>query len=70
MQYSLFFDGEAQPSSALIVREPSGAMRPAHRAEILSVARELVTGDELRGQQLGHPNTVKDFGSSDISMGR
>ena len=59
--YSLFTDGDASLNNTLLVREPDGAMRPAQRAEILSVARELVSVDEVRGQRLDQPSKVKDF---------
>lgn len=51
-QYSLFIDGNTNPNNTLLVREADGAIRPAQRAEILAVARELVTLDELRGEDL------------------
>lgn len=60
-QYSLFHDGEAKLAGALMVREADGAMRPARRAEILSVARELVSANELRGEDLSNPTLAKDF---------
>ena len=61
MQYSLFIDSDAKLSGALLVREPGGAVRPARRAEILSVARELVTLSEVRGKDMTHPDKVKTF---------
>lgn len=60
-QYSLYFDSEANHASALMVREPNGAVRPAQRAEILTAARELVTVDDLRGESLSHPKKAKEF---------
>jgi len=60
-QYSLALDDDTNPAGALLVREPDGAVRPAQRAEILAVARELVTVDELRGEDLGHPDRAKAF---------
>ena len=60
-QYSLFIDGLANPSNTLLVREADGAMRPAQRAEILAVARELVTIDELRGEDLSSPDKAMEF---------
>lgn len=60
-QYSLFLDSDINLSSTLLVREPDGAMRPAQRAEILAVARELVMVDELRNEDLGKPEKVKAF---------
>jgi len=60
-QYSLCLDDDTTPAGALLVREPDGAVRPARRAEILTVARELVTTDELRGEDLGEPEKVKGF---------
>jgi DNA repair protein RadC len=60
-QYSLFIDGNTNPGNALLVREADGAMRPAKRAEILSVARELVTTGELRRRNLSAPDKVMAF---------
>ncbi|MDH1180092.1 DNA repair protein RadC [Achromobacter mucicolens] len=60
-QYPLSLDDDTNLNGALLVREPDGAMRPARRAEILSVARELVTVDELRGEDLSHPEQAKAF---------
>lgn len=42
-------------------READGGVRAASRREILSVARELVDVDELRGQDLSRPALVKAF---------
>ncbi|TWG89213.1 DNA repair proteins [Cupriavidus gilardii J11] len=58
--YSLFTD-DAGLTRSLLVQEPDGAVRLAKRAEILSVARELVSVDELRGQKLDSPSKVKNF---------
>ncbi|MBN8750336.1 MAG: DNA repair protein RadC [Variovorax sp.] len=60
-QYSLCLDDDTTPTGALLVREPDGAVRPAQRAEILAVARELVTVDELRGEDLSQPEKAKAF---------
>lgn len=60
-QYPLSLDDDTTPAGVLLVCEPDGAMRPAQRAEILSVARELVTADELRGEDLSQPERVKAF---------
>lgn len=60
-QYSLFIDGNANPSNALMVREADGAMRPAQRAEILAAARDLVSIDELRGEDLSSPDKAMAF---------
>lgn len=60
-QYSLFLDTDANATGALLVREPDGAVRSAQRAEILAIARELVTIDELRGEDLSHPDRIKAF---------
>lgn len=60
-QYSLFADADAKRAGALLVRDAAGDVRPASRKEILSVARELVTINGLRGRDLGHPAKVKDF---------
>lgn len=60
-QYSLFLDGETNQADALLVREADGVVRAACRAEILRVARELVTVDELRGEDLSDPGKAKDF---------
>lgn len=60
-QHSLFIDNDPNLSGALMVREPGGAVRPAQRTEILAVARELVSVDELRNNDLGKPAKVKNF---------
>lgn len=59
MQYSLFTDDTT--TSVLLVRESDGATRPANRAEILAVARDLASVDELRSDMLNHPERVKEF---------
>jgi len=60
-QYSLFIDGNMNRSGALLVREADGATRPAKRAEILAVARELVTTGELRRKDLSDPDKAMAF---------
>ena len=60
-QYSLFVDGNKSPSNTLLVRETDGATRPAKRAEILAVARELVTTSELRRKDLSAPDKAMAF---------
>src|SRR3546814_17512871 len=60
-QYSLFVDSPLNPSNTLLVREADGAMRPAQRAEILAVARELVSIDTLHGEDLSNPDKAKAF---------
>jgi len=60
-QYSLFIDGNANPNNTLLVRETDGATRPAKRAEILAVARELVTTGELRRKDLSAPDKAMAF---------
>ncbi|WP_236628423.1 hypothetical protein [Bordetella trematum] len=60
-QYSLSVDGNTNLNNALLVREAGGAVRPAQRAEILAVARDLVTLDELRGEDLSSPDKVTAF---------
>ncbi|CAP44907.1 DNA repair protein RadC [Bordetella petrii] len=60
-QYSLFVDSPINPSNTLLVREADGAMRPAQRAEILAVARELVSIDTLHGEDLSNPDKAKAF---------
>lgn len=60
-QYSLFVDGNTNPSNTLLVREAGGAMRPAQRAEILAVARDLITTDELCGEDLSSPDKAMAF---------
>ena len=60
-QYSLFLDGEMNQADVLLVREADGLVRAACRAEILRVARELVTVDELCGEDLSDPGKAKDF---------
>ncbi|MBO9355916.1 DNA repair protein RadC [Bordetella petrii] len=60
-QYSLFVDGNKNPSNTLLVREADGATRPAKRAEILAVARELVTTGELRRKDLSAPDKAMAF---------
>lgn len=61
LQYSLSLDSEFLNAGALLVREADGAVRAASRKEILTVARELVSVDELHGQDLSQPRLVKDF---------
>lgn len=58
-QYSLFVDGNT--NNTLLVRETDGATRPAKRAEILAVARELVTTSELRRKDLSAPDKAMSF---------
>lgn len=58
-QYSLFLD--SYNAGALLVREADGAVRLAHRKEILAVARELIDADDLRGQDLSNPGLVREF---------
>ncbi|WP_026638911.1 JAB domain-containing protein [Bordetella petrii] len=60
-QYSLFIDNDPNLSGALMVRESGGAVRLAQRTEILAVARELVSVDELRNNDLSEPAKVKSF---------
>ncbi|ULH06465.1 JAB domain-containing protein [Alcaligenes faecalis] len=58
-QYTLSL--EPLNAGALLVQEPGGAVRPASRCEILAVARDLVSTEELRGQSLSEPRLVKEF---------
>lgn len=58
-QYSLFVDGNT--NNTLLVRETDGVTRPAKRAEILAVARELVTTSELRRKDLSAPDKAMSF---------
>src|SRR5690606_35767469 len=58
-QYSLFVDGNT--NNTLLVRETDGATSPAKRAEILAVARELVTTSELRRKDLSAPDKAMSF---------
>lgn len=51
-QYSLTLDSDRLHAGALLMREADGGVRAVSRHEILSVARELVDVDELRGQDL------------------
>ncbi len=60
-QYSLSLDSDRLNAGALLVREADGAVRAASRKEILTVARELVNVEELRGQDLSKPELVKEF---------
>ncbi|WP_369326187.1 JAB domain-containing protein [Alcaligenes nematophilus] len=57
------YDLSLEPLNAevLLVREADGAVRPASRKEILTVARTLVNADGLRGKDLSNPALVKDF---------
>lgn len=66
MQYQLFTNANnvhtgSANDNALLIRDSAGSVRPADRAEILSVARELVTTDELQGEKLDQPGKTKDF---------
>ncbi|CAM5392081.1 DNA repair protein RadC [Alcaligenes faecalis] len=58
-QYDLSL--EPLNAEALLVREAGGTVRPASRKEILTVARELVNADDLRGQDLSNPALIKAF---------
>lgn len=60
-QYTLSLDSDTLNTGALLVREVDGAVRAASRKEILTVARELVNVDELHGQALDNPATVRNF---------
>ena len=51
-QYSLSLDSASLNAGVLLVREADGAVRAAIRKETLTVARELVNVEELRGQDL------------------
>jgi DNA repair protein RadC len=60
-QYSLFTDVDPTRMGALLLRDSAGEIRPATRKEILRVARELVTINELCGKDLSSPTKTKDF---------
>jgi DNA repair protein RadC len=60
-QYSLFTDVDPTHMGALLLRDSAGEIRPASRKEILRVARELVTINELCGKDLSSPTKTKDF---------